>query len=253
MRTFHFKRRNHAVPHFVFRSSVANSLLWALCLTAGSVQANPLMILGGINGVVDAVKRTSNSVAAATQQTAPGPAKPRITLPGAHQIQRGMRREAVIALVGVPAQTQRAGMGGVDVRDVYKVKREGSCGLDQVEVIYGPDDGAIREIVQRCGDVTSGENRYVRYSFQLELPEVFDKLALKMSRDQVMAVLGAPQDTRAAGSSTMFVDVYAFGIETAELQYDKRQKLLDEVKWNGRDVQVPRIRRSDVFEQVSGS
>ncbi|WP_448446657.1 hypothetical protein, partial [Limnohabitans sp.] len=62
MRTFQTPRRSIAAPRFNAPSNTACAVLCALCLTSGMAQANPLMILGGINGVVDAVKRTTGSL-----------------------------------------------------------------------------------------------------------------------------------------------------------------------------------------------
>lgn len=249
MSTFRFTRRSVAASRFVLRQSAIQSCIWALCLTAGAAQANPLSILGGTNGVVDAVKRTANSVSAAMQRT--GPQKPRITLPSAYQIERGMLRDDVIRLVGEPVQSVRSEGVRSTVRDIYKVPREGSCAIDQVTILYSPDDGPVRDISQRCGDVTSREHRSVTYSYQDELPGVFDRIQLRMLRDQAMVILGAPQDTRAAAEHWMFVDVYHYGSEKAELQYNKNPKSLYSVRWNGSEVKVPRISREELFERVA--
>lgn len=250
MSTLKTQARSTAALRFNAPSKVASALLCALSLSAATAQANPLMILGGINGVVDAVKRTAGSVATATKSAPKPAAKPRISLPGAHRIARGMQRDAVVALVGEPeqanAQSRRAGV----IIDVYKVKREGSCTIDLVEISYASKDGVVQDIAQKCGDVTSDENRDARYSFQLEYPAVFDKLSPKMPRDQVIAILGAPTDTRASNLRSHFIDVYTVDGEQTDVWYDKRDKLAYEFYWSGRSVTWPRIQRADLFEPI---
>lgn len=217
----------------------------ALAAATGLAQANPLMGLAGINGVVDAVKRTTESVKLVMSPAPAKPAKPKITLPGADTIERGMTREAVLSLVGEPSQSGRT--SGQKLRDVYKVPRSGLCTVDQVEIFYTAL-GGVEEIRQMCGDVTSNENRRARYSFLLELPPVFDGVAVNMPRDQVSAILGVPADSRNGQNTLEFVDVYVFAGEEALLAYNKGEKLLRTVRWNGTDLTLPRIQRADHFE-----
>ena len=226
------------------KPNAIRKVVGALCFSALTAQANPLMILGGINGVVDAVKRTAAPLAAVGAQSKPVN-KARICLPGAHLIERDMSRDAVQALVGMPAQTDKS--SGEVLRDIYKVKRDGGCALDQVEITYAPNEGAVDLIQQKCGDITSNENRTARYSFRHELPPAFDRVTADMARDSVMEVLGAPVDTREASSSE-FVDVYAFGAEQARLTYTKGSRRLQSVVWNGAKATLPRMQRSSFFE-----
>lgn len=253
MRTFQTHRSSIAALRFNAPSKTASAVLCALCLTSGIAQANPLMILGGINGVVDAVKRTVGSVATATKPSPKAAAKPQFTLPGAHRITRIMHRHEVIALVGEPAQSNAANPQTGLQRDVYKVKRVGSCAVDQVDITYEANDGPVREIVQTCGDVTSNENRSVRYAYYLEFPEWFDKLSIKMPRDQVMAVLGAPSESRASNMSNMFIDAYTVDGEPLDVWYDKAEKLTRQFYWSKREVTLPRIGRAELFEPIDRS
>lgn len=228
-------------------TSKTQHAFFALVLAAatGVAQANPLMGLAGINGVFDAVKRTTESVKLVMSPAPAKPAKPKIMLLGADKIERGMTREMVLSLVGEPAQSGRA--SGQKLRDVYKVPRNGPCTVDQVEITYTAQ-GGVEEIRQMCGDVTSNENRRARYSFLLELPPIFDGVAVNMPRDQVSAILGAPADSRNGQNALEFVDVYVFAGEEALLVYNKGEKLLRTVRWNGTDLSLPRIQRADHFE-----
>lgn len=250
MSTSPFNRRSPAASRFFSASKLVSSWVCASCLTSMPVSANPLAILGGINGVVDAVKRTAGSVATATKSSPKQAAKPRISLPGAHRIMRNMHRDAVIALVGEPEPSTESNRPAGILRDVYKVKHEGSCRVDHVEITYSSSDGIVREISQKCGDVTSDENRSARYSFQLELPQVFDKLALKLPRDQVIGVLGSPDETRATNNRATFMDAFTVEGEHMAVIFDKRDKLAQEFVWGGRSVSFPRVQRSDLFEPV---
>ena len=230
---------NRAIRHAV----------WVLGFSGAMAQANPLMIFGGINGVVDAVKRTSAPLRdAATSKDKPG--KPRISLPGASQIERGMHREAVIALVGTPVRSVREGGRGQYI-DAYEVKRNGLCALDLVEIQYEKNDGPVALIRQRCGDVTSNENRSVVYSYRYELPAVFDRVTMRMSRESALEVLGAPFQTREGNDQSTFVDVYVFGEEKALLTYTKGEKLLRQVMWNGQEMKLPRMDRAGSFEDTA--
>lgn len=250
MRTQHPDHRSTAARRFISPPKTACALLCALCLTSGMAQANPLMILGGINGVVDAVKRSAGSLATGSKASPKPTIKPRISLPGAHRITHSMQRDAVVALVGEPEQhSSTDGRTGV-LRDVYKVKREGSCTVDQIEITYTANNGPVREIFQTCGDVTSSENRSVRYAYHLEFPEIFDRLSIKMPREQVMAVLGSPAETRASSAPTMFIDAYIFDGAPLEVWYDKSEKLVRYFFWSTRQVSLPRIDRSEFFESI---
>jgi len=250
MRTFQTHRRSLAAPRFNAPSKTACAVLCALCMTSGIAQANPFMILGGINGVVDAVKRTAGNLSTATKPSPKATAKPRISLPGAHRITRVMHRDEVIALVGEPEQSIPADRRTKFQRDVYKVKREGSCTLDQVEISYEANEGTVREIVQTCGDVTSPENRSVRYAFHLESPAVFDQLSANMTREQVTAILGAPADTRASNTHSMFIDGYTVDGEPLDVWYDKAEKQARQFYWSKRQVTLPRIDRAELFEPI---
>jgi hypothetical protein len=243
----HITRSTDHITQPVKAGSKRHHAFFALVLAAatGVAHANPLMGLAGINGVVDAVKRTTESVKLAMSPAPAKPAKPKISLPGADKIERGMTREAVLTLVGEPAQSGRA--SGQKLRDVYKVPRSGPCAVDQVEITY-TTLGGVDEIRQTCGDVTSNENRRARYSFLQELPLVFDGVALNMPRDQVSAILGAPADSRNGQNALEFVDVYVFAGEEALLVYNKGEKLLRTVRWNGTDLTLPRIQRAEHFE-----
>lgn len=225
-------------------------MAWVLGLTAVTANANPLMVLGGVNGVIDAVKRTTAPLAAVQGHVKPAD-RPRISLPGANQIERSMRRDAVLAIVGAPAATeQRGGKPAAPVRDVYKVNRDGPCAVDQVEISYLPYDGVVDQITQKCGDVTSNENRTAMYSFRRELPAAFDRVRIDMPRDEVIEVLGTPAETRQANSPQEFLDVYLFGEEKALLTYIKGNKQLQHVVWGGAQAPLPRIQRSGVFESA---
>lgn len=248
MSTIKPQNRSNAVLRFNATSLLAHTLLCALSLSAASAQANPLMILGGINGVVDIVKRTTGSVPTPPKSATKTPVKPKISLPSAHRITRVMHRDAVIALVGEPTQTIAAEGRTGFMRDVYKVKREGSCALDQIEISYAHNDGPVREIVQTCGDVTSNENRSARYAFHLEFPEFVDKLAIKMPRDQVMAIWGEPTETRGSNMSNMFIDAYTVDGEALDVWYDKTEKLARQFYLNKRKVTLPRINRAELFD-----
>jgi hypothetical protein len=68
-----------------------------------------------------------------------------------------------------------------------------------------------------------------------------------MPHDQVAAILGAPADSRSGRSSVEFLDVYVFAGEEALLTYNKGEKLLRSVRWNGTDLSLPRIQRADHF------
>lgn len=105
----HLTRSNGHITQPAAASSKLHRAFYALVLTTatGVAQANPLMGLAGINGVVDAVKRTTESVKLAMSPAPTKPAKPKISLPGADKIERGMTREAVLSLVGEPAQSGR--------------------------------------------------------------------------------------------------------------------------------------------------
>lgn len=221
----------------------------ALALAAAGAQANPLTGLATINGVVGAIKQTAGSVKGAMEPAAQKPQRPKISLPGAIKIERSMQREAVLALVGEPVQSIAASSPNGSVRDVYKVKRTGSCSMDQIEISYMPGPhGVVKEISQKCGDVTSNENRSARYSFQQELPELMDRLTMGMPREQAMAAFGHPGETLASPKPSWFVDVYALGADQMKLSYDKANKQLRAVGWNGVEVSLPRIQRADVFE-----
>ena len=248
MRTFQTPRRSIAAPRFNAPSNTACAVLCALCLTSGMAQANPLMILGGINGVVDAVKRTTGSLVKESKPSAKPTAQPRISLPSAHRITRNMQRDAVIALVGEPTQSNNADGRTVGPREVYKVKREGSCTVDEIAITYAANNGPIQEILQRCGDVTSNENRSVRYAYHLEFPEVFDQLSPKMPREQVMAILGTPADTRASNTQSMFIDAYTVDGAPLDVWYDKAEKRVYQFYWSTRHVSLPRIKRAELFE-----
>lgn len=221
----------------------------ALALAAAGAQANPLAGLAAINGVLGAIKQTAGGVKAAIEPAAQKSPRPKISLPGAIKIERGMQREAVLALVGEPAQSIAASSANGSVHDVYKVMRTGSCSIDQIEIVYMPGTyGVVKDIAQKCGDVTSNENRSVRYSFQQELPEVMDRLTIGMPREQAMAALGQPSETLASPKPSLFVDVYVLGADQMKLSYEKANKQLRAVGWNGSDVSLPRIQRADVFE-----
>lgn len=69
-----------------------------------------------------------------------------------------------------------------------------------------------------------------------------------MPRDQVAAIMGAPADSRSGRSSLEFLDVYVFAGKVALLGYNKREKLLRRVRWNGTDLSLPRIQGADHFE-----
>lgn len=229
-------------------SRVSRHAVWVLGFSAAVAQANPLMILGGINGVVDAVKRTAGPLVTANTP-AKSPPKPRISLPGAHLIERGMHRQEVLNLVGGPGQTGNPQNPGHPLRDVYLIKRDGPCALDQIEVVYARNDGPVEFIQQKCGDVTSDENRSVQYSYKRELPSVFDRIHPEMPRESVIEVLGAPQETRTNGSSE-FIDVHVFGDEKASLRYTKGSKRLVAVTWAGANAPLPLVQRAQFFESA---
>lgn len=44
-----------------------------------------------------------------------------------------------------------------------------------------------------------------------------------------------------------FLDVYVFAGEEALLTYNKGEKLLRSVRWDGTDLSLPRIQRADHF------
>lgn len=243
----HISRRNVSASRIA--AAVFKKSCIVIALAAAGAQANPLAGLAAINGVVGAIKQTAGGVKAAMEPAAQKPQRPKISLPGAIKIERGMQREAVLALVGEPAQSIAASSANGSVRDVYKVKRTGSCSIDQIEIGYMPGThGVVKDISQKCGDVTSNENRSARYSFLLELPEVFDRLAMAMPREQAMASLGQPAETQPSRKPGWFVDVYALGADRVMLSYDKASKQLRAVGWNGTEVSLPRIQRADVFE-----
>lgn len=225
-----------------------------MLLAVGSVHANPLMGLAAINGVVDAVKRTADGVKAVTDVSkTTKPASPKIALSGANRIEPTMVRDDVLALLGMPTQTERTGGPSGPLRDVYLVKREGPCSQDRVEIGYLSDQSRVQDIRQRCGDVTSNENRQVWYFYSMELPAVFDQVSEAMPRDKLLDLLGQPSDTRDAPGQREFVDTYLFEGQEAKLVYRKGHKLLVSVSWNGKSVKVPRIRRADLFEVSAGN
>lgn len=73
-------------------------------------------------------------------------------------------------------------------------------------------------------------------------------VAVNMPRDLVAGILGAPADSRSERSSLEFLDVYVFVGKETLLGYNKREKLLRRVRWNGTDLSLPRIQRADHFE-----
>ena len=225
-------------------------MVWVLGMAATTAHANPLMVLGGINGVVDAVKRTSSQLAGVNAQSKPS-AKPRISLVGAHLIEQGMKRDAVHALVGAPVHLQSADTRNAAIRDIYKIQRTGLCAMDQVIISYAPNDGPVQRISQTCGDVTSSENRWVEYSFALELPPAFEGIQTKALRDTVIEALGAPVETRQGRSALTFEDVHLFGETKLVLTYMKGPKQLHSVSMGWTKVELPRLKRANFFETAT--
>ena len=133
-------------------------MVWVLGMAATTAHANSLMVLGGINGVVDALKSTTAQLKGVNSASKPS-AKPRISLVNAYLIEQGMKRDAVHARVGAPVHLQSADTRNAIIRDIYKIQRTGLCAMDQVVISYAAGDGPVQRISQTCGDVTSSENR----------------------------------------------------------------------------------------------
>lgn len=227
-------------------------MVWVLGLAATTAHANPLLILGGINGVFDALKSTTAQLKGVNTPSKPS-AKPRISLVNAHLIEQGMKRDAVHALVGVPVHLQSADTRNAIIRDIYKIQRTGLCAVDQVVITYAPNDGPVQRISQTCGDVTSSENRWVEYSFALELPPAFEGIQTNALRDTVIAAIGAPVETRQGQSALTFEDVHEFGATKLVLTYMKGPKQLHSVSIGGTKVELPRLKRANFFEPTTAS
>lgn len=227
-------------------------MVWVLGLAATTAHANPLLVLGGINGVFDALKSTTAQLKGVNTPSKPS-AKPRISLVNAHLIEQGMKRDAVHALVGVPVHLQSADTRNAIIRDIYKIQRTGLCAVDQVVITYAPNDGPVQRISQTCGDVTSSENRWVEYSFALELPPAFEGIQTNALRDTVIAAIGAPVETRQGQSALTFEDVHEFGATKLVLTYMKGPKQLHSVSIGGTKVELPRLKRANFFEPTTAS
>lgn len=115
------------------------------------------------------------------------PAPPRISLKNAGQINDGMTRSQVRALVGEPTSVLHKNI------DVYSVPRNGNCGLDRVAISYV--DERPTTIHQQCDDPTSNERRGVEYNFRMELPDDIAQLKRGTSRAQVHQLIGYKQPT----------------------------------------------------------
>lgn len=227
-------------------------MMWVLGLAATTSHANPLMVLGGINGVVDALKSTTAQLNGVNTPSKPS-GKPRISLVGAHLIEQGMRRDAVHALVGVPVHLQSADTRNAVIRDIYKIQRTGLCAMDQVVISYAANDGPVQRISQTCGDVTSSEKRWVEYSFAHELPPAFEGIQPNALRDTVIEAIGAPVETRQGQSPLTFEDVHVFGATKLVLSYWKGPKQLHSVSIAGTKVELPRLKRADFFETATAN
>lgn len=225
-------------------------MVCVLGMAATTAHANPLMVFGGINGVVDALKSTTAQLKGVNTASKPS-AKPRISLVNAHLIEQGMKRDAVHALVGAPVHLQSADTRNAIIRDIYKIQRTGLCAMDQVVISYAPNDGPVQRISQTCGDVTSSENRWVEYSFALELPPAFEGIQTNALRDTVIEALGAPVETRQGRSALTFEDVHLFGETKLVLTCMKGPKQLHSVSMGGTKVELPRLKRANFFETAT--